>query len=120
MYIRRSLLLFSSPIIRTAGQICAKSGALRVEHTGEPFQLLLALSYVLFIFRGVIWIFVLREFDLKLAYSVMALSYVGVLAAGHFLFGEAAGFRETIGALMITGGVVLIGFGESRLKGALS
>lgn len=116
MNIRRSLLLFSSPLIRTAGQICAKGGALRAEGTGEPFQLLLVLSYTLFLLRGIVWIFVLREFDLKLAYSVMALSYVAVLAAGYLLFGEAAGLKESAGALLITGGVVLVGFGESRLK----
>lgn len=116
MNIRRSLLLFSSPLIRTAGQVCAKAGALRAESTGNPFQTLLALSYTLLLIRGVIWIFVLREFDLKLAYSVMALSYAAVLAAGYFLFGEAVGIREAAGALLVTGGVALIGFGESRLK----
>ena len=120
MRFNRTLLLLSSPIIRTLGQICAKTGALRADATGEPFQLLLAASYLLFLFRGVVWIFVLREFDLKLAYSVMALSYAAVLAAGYLLFGETAGARETLGALLITGGVVLIGFGESKLKSKAS
>jgi len=116
MNTKRVLLLLSSPILRTAGQICAKAGALRAEATGEPFQFLLAASYTLFLVRGVVWIFVLREFDLKLAYSVLALSYAAVLAAGVFFFGESAGLRESLGATLITCGVVCIGFGEARLK----
>ncbi|MBN2051423.1 MAG: hypothetical protein JW760_13305 [Spirochaetales bacterium] len=110
------LLLISSPLIRTAGQICAKAGALRAETTGQPFQVLLAASYFLLLLRGVIWIFVLRAFDLKLAYSVMALSYTAVLAAGYVLFGEAVGVLDVTGALLITAGVGCIGFGESWLK----
>ena len=115
-YWHRTFLLFSGPVIRTLGQICAKAGALRAEATGNPFQAFLVTSYVLLMIRSVLWVFVLQEFDLKFAYSFMALSYITVLAAGYFIFGETVGIRELGGALMICLGVSLIGFGESKAK----
>ncbi len=73
-------------------------------------------TYFFFLLRGLLWVFLLRKLKLVLAYPLMSLGYVLVLAASFLLFKEALTLNKLAGALLIMTGVSLVSLGEVRQK----
>lgn len=57
----------------------------------------------------VAWTIVLEHVALSIAFPLMALVYVAVVAAGMCVFNEKVNFRHGLGALLITAGVACVG-----------
>lgn len=53
----------------------------------------------------VVWMTVLAELDLSLAFPLSAASYVLIMLMAWLTFGEHLGARETVGSLIILGGI---------------
>lgn len=53
----------------------------------------------------VVWMTVLAELDLSLAFPLSAASYVLIMLMAWLVFGERLGAQETIGSLVILGGI---------------
>jgi len=100
-----------------AGQLTAKQGASYIGDGWEQWRgalPFLVVAYGALLTRGVLWILVLRKVALSLAYPILALAYVVILVASRFLFGEPLGVLKLGGALLIVGGVTLLGFAKLR------
>ncbi len=55
------------------------------------------------------WTLVLEQVPLSIAFPLMALVYVTIVAAGALIFKERVNVRHGIGALLITAGVACVG-----------
>lgn len=95
----------------TLGQGAAKAWAV----TGQGGWFVL--SYASLIFRGFIWILVLRRFPLSLAYPMMSLGYLAVLALSVLVFSEPFPRGAWAGIPLILLGVGLIQTGGGRARG---
>lgn len=63
-------------------------------------------------------LYVLSRVPLTFAFPFIALSYVIVLAIGHFLFKESLNHYHFIGTALIIGGIVFIGFAGDKVDDA--
>ncbi len=134
-----AILLLLSYLCLTAGQVSAKlagtvlgpegaetgsrlaPGLIEKLSGSQIAHLALAFAigtYVFFLLRGLLWVFLLRKLKLVLAYPLMSLGYILVLAASFFLFHETLTLSKLGGALLIMSGVSLVSFGEVRQKKA--
>jgi drug/metabolite transporter (DMT)-like permease len=75
-------------------------------------------TYVFFLLRGLLWIFLLRKLKLVLAYPLMSIGYVLVLGVSFLLFKETLTLGKLAGALLLMSGVSLVSIGEVRQKRA--
>lgn len=104
-------------ILLVTGQLITKQGARHLElgwdHWLDALPFLL-LGYTLLFTRGLVWVALLRHVALSLAYPLVALSYVAIIAASHYLFDEAIGPYKLAGAGLIILGVSVLGV--SKLK----
>lgn len=88
---------------------------LRAAHLGLIFAVG---TYVFFLLRGLLWVFLLRKLKLVLAYPLMSLGYILVLAVSFLLFNEPLTLGKIGGALLLMTGVSLVSVGEVRQKKA--
>lgn len=110
----KSLLLLIPLFLLLVGQIFAKLGAVKFLDEGQ-INWFLILSYTCLLFRGTVWIFIIRKFRLSYAYPLMSISYLLILIISYSLFGEIISRGEIIGALLIVSGIVLISIGEKKV-----
>ena len=71
----------------------------------QPWLLLGIAAYVVEFF---VWLAVLSEVELSLAFPLASLSYCGVMAAGSWVFGEPVSCRRWAGCGLITVGAALV------------
>ncbi|MDO4637617.1 MAG: 4-amino-4-deoxy-L-arabinose-phospho-UDP flippase [Lautropia sp.] len=94
-----------------AGQIIFKLAANSLAKTGsffvpQTFTLLLS-ALALYGLITIAWIWVLQRADLGKTYPMMALAFVLVPLASHWLFGERFTPQYFIGIALIIGGIVV-------------
>lgn len=87
----------------------------RTAHLGLVFAVG---TYAFFLLRGLLWVFLLRKLKLVLAYPLMSLGYILVLAVSFLLFNEPLTLGKIAGALLLMTGVSLVSVGEVRQKKA--
>src|SRR6056297_2035610 len=121
-----AILLLLSYLCLTAGQISAKLAGMVLSSkqviSGIPSpQLALAFAfgtYFFFLLRGLLWIFLLRKLKLVLAYPLMSIGYILVLAVSFLFFKEPLTVGKMAGALLLMSGVSLVSYGEVQQKKA--
>ncbi|MBV7540328.1 4-amino-4-deoxy-L-arabinose-phospho-UDP flippase [Acidovorax sp. sic0104] len=95
-----------------AGQILFKYSALAINQAGSMFAiqplLYLAATMALYGVTSIGWVLILRHAELGKVYPIMALAFVFVPIASHFLFGERFSPGYFAGATMIAAGIVMI------------
>jgi len=112
-------------VIASVGQIILKFGIdkslnshnLKSINNFLDFYLIFSAPLVLLglIFYGLsafLWIVVLSEFDLSIAYPILGLTYILVLLLSLFFLGESLSILKVTGTLFVLFGVALIGFGS--------
>jgi drug/metabolite transporter (DMT)-like permease len=100
-------------VFLSAGQILFKLAAQQIAGTPFFWQGLLKLSLLpvfslgvfLYGLATIVWIWALRDLQLGITYPLIALTFVMVPLASHFVFGETVGFRNILGGLLIVLGV---------------
>jgi drug/metabolite transporter (DMT)-like permease len=94
------------------GQVLFKLSANSFNQTGSYFALktILILFMTLFIYgiTTLCWIWVLQKVELGRVYPLMALAFILVPLASHFIFGERFPPQYFFGVAMIISGVVLV------------
>lgn len=106
-------------IMLTAGQVLWKTGLLKIggfkPSAGLRAGLMsLGLSpyilagLVLYIVATVLWLYVLSNVPLSLAYPLMSVSYVLGVVAGAVVFKESVPATRWLGAAVVCGGAYLI------------
>mgnify|MGYP007047587419 CR=1 FL=1 len=112
------LLLGASVVLASLAQILLKHGmtraADRAGHTWlrplcEPLVLAGMSAQVLL---TCFWLVVLSHIDVSLAFPVLSLSYVAVVAYSGVFMGDTVGFRRWCGVLLIVTGVGVLAYGH--------
>jgi undecaprenyl phosphate-alpha-L-ara4N flippase subunit ArnE len=96
-------------ITEAAREVCFKQAA---HNVGFAAALAKPVTWLGIVFWGVelvAWTIVLEHVALSIAFPLMALVYVAVVAAGAWIFKEQVNLRHGIGALLITAGVACVG-----------
>lgn len=95
-----------------AGQILFKYSAMAINQAGSIFALrplfLFGSTVALYGITSIGWVLILRHAELGKIYPIMALAFVFVPLASHFLFGERFSTGYFFGSGMIAAGLVLI------------
>jgi multidrug transporter EmrE-like cation transporter len=117
------LLLISSVITATIGQILFKKGmsivgaqniTLNVSSALKTFITVIFNPYVFLglIFYGLstfIWLGALSKTQLNYAYPFTALTFILVMLAAHFIFGEVLPTNRLLGVGLICAGIIVTG-----------
>jgi undecaprenyl phosphate-alpha-L-ara4N flippase subunit ArnE len=118
MTMRRWGLLLVPVLLLAGGQTAAKQGALVVAGGGSPLNVFIVLGYAALLIRGLVWIVVLRDLPLSVAYPFISLSYVLVLAIAHLVFDEPVTGRHLTGTVLIVAGLSGVWWGQRRKEAA--
>lgn len=62
----------------------------------------------------VLWMLILARIDLARAFPLTALSYVLIIAAGHFVYHEKVSAIEVVGSLLILAGILLLAQADKK------
>jgi drug/metabolite transporter (DMT)-like permease len=94
------------------GQILFKYSAMAINRAGSMFALQPLLYFVatitLYGITSIGWVLILRHTELGKVYPVMALAFVLVPIASHFLFDEKFSSGYYLGSAMIAAGIIMI------------
>jgi multidrug transporter EmrE-like cation transporter len=111
---RQLLELISFPLVLATGQILFKRAAQQIGSAeGTSWILEVArlptmwLAVVLYAAATLLWVRILTTVPLSRAYVFVALAFVIVPVAGHFMFNETLTTRFMIGTLLIIAGVIV-------------
>lgn len=111
-------LIITAVLIGSAGQVVMKMGMRgygRVS-VGEVWSQLgpilttpqVAIGFVCYALSAVLWLVVVSNFDLSMAYPMVSVGYVFVVLASWFFFGENISWLRACGLAIIIAGVVMI------------
>lgn len=70
------------------------------------------LSFGLFFLRALSWQIALTKVPLSVAYPMLSVSFISLLAVGYFFFGETVSVYNVVGAVIIIAGVLTIIMGK--------
>jgi drug/metabolite transporter (DMT)-like permease len=107
----RYVLLVAFALLLSSGQVLFKQAA--IAGNAKPFPLALfngwlAAALVLYAIATVLWVWILRTTSLSIAYPFVALGFVLVPLAAHYLFGEPFEARHVLGTALIIAGLFVI------------
>lgn len=107
----RYVLLVAFALLLSSGQVLFKQAA--IAGTGKPFHLgffngWMAAALILYAIATVLWVWILRTTALSIAYPFVALGFILVPLAAHYLFGEPFETRYVFGAVLIIAGLLVI------------
>ncbi len=106
--------LLGTPLLIAAGQVLFKmtsavTGGFDLRGmTQLIFNPLLIAALVVYGAGTIIWIYVLKQVPLTIAYSFMGLSFCFVPLLAQWFLGEALTLRYGLGAILIVAGMVVI------------
>lgn len=101
-------------VCETVQQLSFKVGNGRAEQAERfvravALQPLIWLGLALWVIESIAWVLVLQKTPLSMAYPVMTATYATVPLAGLLLLKERMTRRQTLGAVLIFAGVLLVG-----------
>lgn len=103
------LLFITIFVILIVGQYSSKNGALLLNQGKlSPGLIFIAIGYICLIFRGLIWIVLLKFARLSVAYPIQAFSLILITFLGVFAFNEILSIWKILGMFLIISGVILI------------
>ncbi len=97
-------------IALSAGQILFKIAASTFEFSAEGFinslfNIKLILAFAVYFIATIMWLFVLKDTPLRVAYPFVALAFFIVPTLAHFVLGENINWNTYAGAFLIAVGV---------------
>ena len=123
-------LLLVSVLFAIGGQLTLKSamdqiGRIGTAEVSRPTETLkkaiteprLWAGLTLFGISSVFWLVVLSRVPLSLAYPVVGLSYIFVVAMARVMFGEHVPPLRWVGAVVVAIGIAIIGFSSKTVSG---
>lgn len=117
------LLVVLGVLLNCAGQVCLKELTVVLKHRGhehldlaviraDPIGILLHPWFIggclLYAASVINWLIVLSRWEASVAYALMSMAYVVMLAYGAWRLGEPVGAMKVAGVVLIIAGVVLI------------
>ncbi len=105
------LLLVSSD---TTAQLLVKIGAVKSSWAKWMPHYLILVGYSFYILSFIAWMQILRNTRLSIALSAASVLYITVAIGSHIFLGEPLTINITIGTLLISAGVFILAWSESR------
>lgn len=110
------ILSFVVVVLMVCGQILWKLGFVTkitnfsslLANVTSPLFIVGTISYMI---AALLWVFTLNKYELHKVYPLVGFSFVLALIASHFVLHEAVSWMSWLGAIVITAGVIIIGFG---------
>lgn len=106
------IIAFLCVIGISAGQILFKICAIATEQTGGIFSKSALSAFfcamTLYGIASIAWIWVLQKIDLNRAYPFMALGFVLVPLASHYIFGEPLSPQYHFGIVLVVVGILVL------------
>lgn len=112
IFARYFLLLFPLFIV-TAGQLFFKVGADQFNQKNQ-LNIFFVAGYCCLLGRGLLWILILKFFNLSFAFPLMSLSYLFVLFFSKIILHEVISVTSIFSVTMICVGVFFIALGEMK------
>ena len=116
---RTLALILGAVAFSVVGQLCLKAGAARLSGLDAAGFLLAAVleprvvaGLVAWAASTVCWLYVLRVAPLSRAYGLTSLTYVLILGASVYLFGEQLRRLHVVGTVLIVIGIACLLHGE--------
>ena len=113
------VLILIAVVLSAIGQLFLKSGAQHLAGLGRPGFVLTAFrdwhvlsGLVAWTASTLCWLYVLRITPLSRAYGLTSLTYVLVLVASVFVFGEQVRRLHVVGTVLIVTGIACLLFGD--------
>ncbi|PZS01878.1 MAG: hypothetical protein DLM69_04590 [Candidatus Chloroheliales bacterium] len=75
------------------------------------------MGFVLIFGGSIFWLAVIADWNLSLAYPLLSLNYLFIVAASYFYFHEQVSWLKVLGVLVIIGGVAMVFLGDSSTQG---
>lgn len=106
--------LILTPLLISAGQILFKLTSARAEGIGVAgliavmFDPYLIAAFTIYGIGTIVWVYVLKNVPLTMAYPFMALSFCAVPLLAWALLGETLTLRYALGAALIAAGLIVI------------
>jgi small multidrug resistance pump len=101
--------LAAAILFGVAGQIALKSGAEAAPSVAAQFlQPYTILGFAIYVLAALFYIVAIKRIPVSLAYPSVALSYVVVGIAAHYLWNEPFGLAQLGGILLIGCGILLL------------
>jgi multidrug transporter EmrE-like cation transporter len=104
-------IVFGALLCTVAGQLLFRGAALSANIAGGFFNpkslMLFATAIALYGVMTLLWAHALRELPLAKAYPFMALSFLFIPVAEHFLYGQSWSWNAIMGGLIIVAGIVV-------------
>jgi drug/metabolite transporter (DMT)-like permease len=97
----------------TAAQILVKKGAVSISSSGW-INCLIPLGYSFYIISFIAWMQILKNTRLSIALSAASVLYITVAISSHIFLGEAITIQITIGTILISIGVFILAWSESK------
>ena len=102
------------------GQSLAKVGTSYIDLSnfsiGHVFNIFIIVAFICLLLRGLVWLVLMRTFDLAFIYPFISVSYILILIVSYFAFDEVVTAGKIAGSCMITFGVFFISLAERRNK----
>ena len=107
-------LVVISPLIVAFSQTLLKVGAIRYGERiwwRQYINPIVICAYILFFSVTVINVYLFSIFPLSLGNIMVAISYIGVVFSGRFIFGERLSSKQISGIALTVAGMILYGVG---------
>jgi drug/metabolite transporter (DMT)-like permease len=114
MSIQNLLLLAMNVLVLSVGQVLFKLAARVLEGTGPLWVRLVLNKYLIaalvaYSLATALWVALLRQVPLSVAYPFVALAFFLVPLMGHWVLGEPLRWQTLLGAVIIFAGVWISG-----------
>jgi len=94
----------------TVAQLLLKKGAVSGKTTGDVLNYLILGGYSLYIVSFIAWMLILKNTRLFIALSTASVLFITVAYASNYYLGEGITPNIIVGTLLISIGVLLLGF----------
>lgn len=95
--------------ILLVGQYTSKTGALLLNNGETSIALIyIAIGYGCLVFRGLIWMVILKYVRLSVAYPIQSFSFILITFLGVIVFNDILSMGKILGMVLIVCGVIVI------------
>lgn len=110
-YIQTIQIIFCVLMV-AVGQILFKLGAITATqqnaNIGAFVNIYIVIALIIYAISTIIWIYLLRNIPLSIAYPFMSLSFILVPLASYYIFGDPLNLKMMLGGILIIIGVSMV------------
>jgi undecaprenyl phosphate-alpha-L-ara4N flippase subunit ArnE len=102
-----SMMIILASLLSCAGQLCQKQAA---QGSGRRHLVIwLGLSILMLGLGMLVWLWVLQNVDVSIAYPMLSLNFIFVTLAAHWIWKERISRHHWLGLVLVMSGIMLLG-----------